>query len=255
MFFKKNKALQELGFYNDQEGILDRYHREGNGWNTHLENTKKYICNAANTNKGKTAAVLGSGWLLDVPVKKLSEIFEEVHLFDIIHPKEIKQKIKRYNNVHCIEKDLTGGFINGIYQLFQKKKNNRKIPLDSLEIQNLNLTEKYDFVSSVNILNQLDIILVDYIKEFDLYNEEELSAFRKKIQIHHINSLPKGKTCLITDFEEIIIDNEITIEKKSLIYAQIPEGSATEQWQWNFDSKGFYNKDKKTIFNVVAMNL
>lgn len=255
IFDNKKKILHELGFYIDQDGILDRYYGEGFGWNTHLENTKKYILKSAQNSIGKSAAILGSGWLLDVPIKELSELFTEVHLYDIIHPKEIKQKIKRFKNVHCFEQDLTGGFINAIYDLFQKNKSDKKKPLSALEIKTLNFLEKYDFVASVNILNQLDILLVDYIRQLNLYNNEELNEFRKQIQKCHIDSLPKGKTCLITDFEEIILENEITIERKSLIFTQIPDSTEIKQWQWYFDSRGTYNKGKKTVFNVMAVNI
>lgn len=255
LFVKKNKILNELGFYIDQDGILDRYYQEESGWNTHLENTKKYICKSAEKINGESAAILGSGWLLDIPLKELSEKFKEVHLFDIIHPKEIKQKIKRYKNVYCFEKDLTGGYINAVYDLFQNNNPDKKITLDTLGAQSFNLTEKYDFICSVNILNQLDILLVDYIRQYNKYNEIELNEFRKLIQKQHIDSLPKGKTCLITDYEEIIFEKEIITEKKKLIFTTIPDNSEKEQWQWNFDSRGTYNKGKKTVFNVMALNI
>ncbi len=53
-----------------------------------------------------------------------------------------------------------------------------------------------DFIVSINILNQLDILLVDYVSRFMKISEEDKAVFRKRIQQQHIEllnaDLPKG---------------------------------------------------------------
>ena len=44
-------------------------------------------------------AVLGSGWLLDVPLDHLCSGLEQVYLVDINHPPQIRKKAERLDNV------------------------------------------------------------------------------------------------------------------------------------------------------------
>ncbi len=254
LFQKKNKILDELGFYIDQDGILNRLWRENGGWNSHLDNTKKFILQSVDKiqRKGKVA-VLGSGWLLDVPIKELSENFSEVVLFDIIHPREIKAKMQRYKNIKCVETDLTGGYIQLVSDLCRDIRKNGKQPLINQQVPVCNFNA-FDMVISVNILNQLDIILTEYLMRFGLYTTSELNVLRQRIQQQHINALPLTKTCLITDYEEIQHTDTGEIFTKNLLWITLPEGKDRTIWQWNFDTTKTYYEDRNTILNVVAMN-
>ncbi|MBI5218416.1 MAG: hypothetical protein HY958_05750 [Bacteroidia bacterium] len=251
----QNKILKELGYYDDQKGIIKRYYNEAGGWNRHLENTKKYILKSAESKAKNSIAILGSGWLLDVPIKELSGIFGAVYLFDIIHPREIKQKIKKYHNVKLIECDISGGAIDGAYRVIHEyKKNKTVLPLPGIALNGFQYNMDFDMVVSLNILNQLDIIVSDYLKKFNVYSNSDISDFKKRIQSKHIETLPEGKTCLITDFEEKIYCDAVFENKNPLIFATLPKGESVEYWEWEFDMTGNYYKGKKTIFNVIAMN-
>ncbi len=56
-----------MKYISDQKGILNRYLAEGNNWEAHLEKTRGFITGCLEKNKPETVAVLGSGWLLDIP--------------------------------------------------------------------------------------------------------------------------------------------------------------------------------------------
>lgn len=253
MFFKKDKFLSKLGFYNDQQGILNRYYREETGWNRHLEHTKNYILKSSLDKNKESVAVLGSGWLLDVPIAELSKTFKNVYLFDIIHPKEIKQKTKRYPNVNCIEADITGGATAEVYNLIERyNKTKIKEPLEDIEINGINTN--FDFVVSVNLLNQLDILLTDNLKNLEIYDDIEIKNFKKKIQSKHLENLPNGKSCLVTDYEELIYKNNNLEKKNPLVIVDLPNGNAIEYWEWAFDTNETYYKNRQTMFNVIAMN-
>ena len=70
--------------------------------------------------------------------------------------------------------------------------------MNSLPFDNLKKSlEEYDLVISLNLLNQLDILLCDYLKEkFKIDNEETLLPIRKIIQQNHLDILPVNKTKL-----------------------------------------------------------
>ncbi len=256
--FMDKKILKKFGFKHDQQGIINRYIRESGGWEKHLKNTKEFIIQSAQLKDKKSCTILGSGWLLDVPLDKLSQLFDKVQLIDIVHPAQITHKVKKLKNVEIIETDITG-LMNPVYH-FMKKAKKSNLTLDQIEATHIDLwfqdIKNTDFVVSVNILNQLDILICDYIKKFDIYSEQEIKEFRKIIQQNHLDFLPKGKSCLITDFEEVNLDgsNEV-IQTKKLIHINLPLSKHKKKWQWNFDMNQTYHKDYNTIFKVVGMEI
>ncbi len=256
VFNGKYRMLKKMHYVSDQQGIIERYIKEAEAWAFHLENTKKAIIQSAQTKDKGTCAVLGSGWLLDVPIEFLSQNFKKVYLFDVVHPTQIKHKMHKLMNVTLVELDITGGAINEFFhsvQMFKSMKK-RKEPSE-FKFNGFDFDISFDFVISVNILNQLDILLIDYIKGYDLYSENELLGFRKSIQQKHIDSLPKGKSNLITDFEELIFDKNNILEKtEPLIHIPLPMNNVITQWEWKFDRQD-YVTGKNVAFNVIAIDL
>jgi len=90
LFSKSDQLLRKMEYISDQRGIINRYINEGKNWNLHLENTKKYIINSTKTKNKENVAILGSGWLLDLPLSFLNENFKTIYLVDIYHPRQIK---------------------------------------------------------------------------------------------------------------------------------------------------------------------
>lgn len=257
MFFNgKYRIIRKMKYIADQQGIIDRYLKEAESWASHLENTKKAIVEGAEGKIPGTCAVLGSGWLLDVPIQFLSQKFKNVYLFDVIHPTQIKHKINKYHNVELVEQDITGGAINEFFDSVQvyKSMKVRKEPAEFM-FKGFSYKMAFDYVVSVNILNQLDILLVDYIKGYNLYSEEEILNFRVNIQKNHFESLPQGKTCLITDYEELVYDKQNNLEATiPLLHISLPEEKIHSKWQWQFDHQD-YKPGKNVIFNVVVINI
>ena len=254
--FKKNSLsaiARKAGYTKDQIGIQSRYVREHDNWTPHLEQTKKYILETAqNVVQKHSVAVLGSGWLLDVPLLELSEQFDEVFLYDIVHPEQIIVKTRKMSNIHLVEADLTYGAVavaeqNNTFEDFLTAFQTLTPTVD---------VNQYDFVVSVNILNQLDIILCDYLREKFNVSEQQLLPIRETIQQRHVNLLPQGKTCLVTDYMEENIslkDSSITI--KELLHCNLPAHTFEREWQWIFDKNQMYRKGHDTTMKVRAMFL
>ena len=94
MFFNgKYRMLKNMHYVADQQGIIERYLKEAESWASHLENTKRAIIESAENKKKDNCAILGSGWLLDVPIEYLCQHFKKVYLFDVVHPTQIKHKM------------------------------------------------------------------------------------------------------------------------------------------------------------------
>ncbi len=250
------RMFHKMGYFTDQSGIMNRYERERKHWDAHLNNTKAFAIQAMQGKGNKKAAVLGSGWLLDVPIEELSRSFETVSLFDVKHPAEVKKKAAQMGNVQLHVCDISG-FARPVYEYTKNYRVNcGRTPIDTIEYApSINLSD-FDFVFSCNILNQLDILLVDYLLEdFDLHSEETL-AFRKKVQAQHIAILPTGKSCLVSDYEEITYSwDNVQMSAKMLVENDITKRPDARKWVWEFDTQMTYHKDRKTFFNVLGVNI
>lgn len=253
---RKYRILKKMNYFADQQGIFERYINEMEGWSAHLENTKKAILNSAFNKPKGNCAILGSGWLLDIPIDELSVSFQKVYLFDIVHPSQVKHKLLKYPNVTAVELDITGGAIQEVYQaiqMYKSYKNKRNIL--EFQINGFEYPIDFDFIASVNILSQLDQMLLSYIRKYNIYSEDELLELRQIIQQKHIESLPKEKTCLITDFEENVLNNNNEVERKNnILQISLPESLNSNWWDWHFDNTNYY-PGKKVIFKVVALDL
>lgn len=243
---------RRTGYVKDQNGIQNRFVREAKQWESHLESTKKYIVESMSVvQQHNNVAILGSGWLFDVPIDELANTFETVDLYDIVHPEQVVVKMNKYPNVHLKQFDLT----NGTVALAEKCHTFDEFLSLFRNIQIADFSQ-YDFVVSVNLLNQLDIILCDFLVEKFNVQESQLIPIRTLIQQRHIDMLPKGKTCLITDYceENIAIDSP-KAETKSLIYCNLPQGDNAEEWLWHFDTNQMYHKGWITTMKVRAIRI
>ena len=243
--------LRQMQYFQDQEGIVRRYMREKENWDNHFSNSKNFILKSAQTKSKNKAVVLGSGWLLDLPIDKLSEQFNEIILIDIIHPKQVVNRIKKYPNVKIQKADLTNGLIDFFYKNKGDKEILNKIDFDKY----LFAIPDADFVISLNIMCQLHIILIDFLRKHQEDTIKDLQKIEQQIQELHLKALPQGKSCLITDFEEEVFneDNDL-VGVNPLIRINLPLGNFKSTWQWKFDSSMTYRDDLKTYFNTVAID-
>lgn len=240
-----------MGLCDDQEGIMKRYLNEAGSWNSHLQSTKDFIKHCVGEVKPKTVGILGSGWLLDVPANFLIENCETVYFYDIRHPRQIVHKFRNDDSARFIELDITGGAIEFVYNAIRNKslkKDLLTIPLSGFCPQ-----ETLDYIISVNVLNQLDILIVENLRKIKDLDAQLIIDFRTIIQRNHLKSLPADKSCLITDFEEQLYDRTGKfVEKRSLLYTELPEAKFEQNWIWNFDTQMTYYPNRKTNFKVIA---
>lgn len=243
-----------MGYIAGQAGIMRRMLREEGGWQNHLAKTSDYILQAVEDQHPKSIRILGSGWLLDVPMKHLIEHCDKIVLSDISHPNQILNKYSKYKNIEFEIIDITGGVVELSYS--QKKK---YFDFDTF-IQQIESTQSIQFtedlIVSLNILSQLSIVLTDYLsKKFDL-TSIQAARIAESIQKIHLEMLPKGKCLLITDYEEEYYDEDDKfIGSKPSVYTTLPIGGARKEWTWDFDTKMMYKEDCKTNLRVTAVRL
>ena len=248
------RIIKKMGYLRDQEGILNRYMRESSQWKTHLENTRNFINNSFADTHINSVAVLGSGWLLDIPLSELARRFNKIYLVDIWHPPQIRNRVKDIKNIELLETDLSGGAVEQLWQITRNKgaiDNSRTTDFFKLYPPLSNI--QTDAYISVNLLNQLDIILCDFLVKYGYFQQEATDQFRSMIQAFHIEWIKQIPGCIISDISETGIDSSGKESTKTLLYTNLPSGHRSAQWTWEFDTHGTYSPGIRTRMFVEAV--
>src|SRR5450759_157129 len=230
------RLLNKMGYYNYQNGLIYRHLNQEGGWDNHHERCRSFIIKAMDFYKPEKVTVLGSGWLLELPLAELIEKTERVCLVDIVHPPEVISQAGGLKNVELIEEDVTGGLIEEVWQKTGKYSFFNKLQsLGNIIIPEYKPDSDPGMVISLNILTQLESLLIDFLRKRSKIKEEEFNRFRTEIQKKHIDFLKKYKSVLITDITEIFTDNFSNVTDKPTVVTDLPEGKYKEEWDWHFD--------------------
>lgn len=253
---KYKHILARMGYYDYQLGLIHRHINQEGGWDSHLEHCRNFILKAVNYYKPSKVTILGSGWLLDLPLAEMSEISQEIVLIDIVHPPEVIAQAGSLKNVKILEADVTGGLIEEVWNKTGRKFFFRKAgSFKSIIIPDYCPDDDPGLVISLNILSQLETLIIEYLKKQVAVSEEGLSGFRKEIQDKHMRFLSKHNSVLITDTAEIFMENSGKTSRHNSVIIELPKGKLREEWSWNFDLKGSDYNNKKSYFEVVAIIL
>ena len=248
------RFLNRLGYYSYQHGFIVRHINQETGWNSHLEKCRNFIIKALEFYKPGKVTVLGSGWLLELPLAEMLEKVKRVCLIDIIHPPEVVKQVSNLPGIELRTEDISGGLIDEVWRKtsglsFFKKLNS----INDIRIPDYLLDSDPGMVISLNILTQLETLPVKYLIKKSKVEEVEIIRFRKEIQNNHLNLLKKYKSILITDLTEVFTDNSGSVSEQKTVLIDLPEGKHKEEWTWDFDLKGSDYYGKRSVLKVAAI--
>ena len=251
------KIFHRMGFETESQGFINRYINVDGAWDEHLENTRQFIRHTIAGRKFNNLAVLGSGWLIDLPVEELSKAAGRVWLYDAVHPVQVIHKIGKMSNITAVRADVTGGALaNALGAVRQYKKSKQKTPPEIICKVEFKPGVTQDFMISLNLLSQIGVMITGYLEEHIPYSKEELSEIRTRLQAAHLKLMMPGRSCLITDTEEYSYDlTDGSLETSPVVDCVMPAARRTETWEWQFDPLGDYKPDKKTVMKVMALEL
>ena len=247
------RILHKMGYYDYQHGIIRRHINQKGGWDKHLEHCRDIILRAIDMLHPEKITVLGSGWLLELPLAEMIEKAKEIVLIDIIHPPEVISQSADYKSVKLIEEDISGGLIEEVWKKAGKRTFfNRLTSLDTIVIPQYLFEDDPGMVISLNILTQLESLPIRLLKKKSRVDDEMFLEFRKEIQTNHISLLENHKSVLISDTSEVFtMNNGYSYEELTMVI-DIPEGRVTEDWIWDFDTKGLDYNMKRSVLKVTA---
>jgi len=245
-----------MGYYNYQNGLIYRHLNQGDGWDSHLAMCRNYILEAIDIYKPEKVTVLGSGWLLELPVAEMIEKSGKVCLVDIVHPPEVRAQTACIKNIDLIEDDVTGGLIEEVWQKTGRYSFFRKLKsLDGITIPEYTPDSDPGMVISLNILTQLESLLVDYLRKISKVSDEEYSRFRIEVQKKHIAFLQRHRSVLITDYSEVFTSKSGALSTVPTLLTELPQGQRREEWTWNFDQAGSDYYNRRSLLKVVAVTI
>jgi len=250
------RILHKMGYYNYQSGLIYRHLNQEGGWDGHLERCRRFILKAVDYYAPSKISVLGSGWLMELPLAEIVERDIQVKLVDIVHPPEVIAQAGNLKNVELVEADISGGLISEVWLKSSKYSFLKKMKsLNDVIISEYNPEYDTGLIISLNILTQLESLPVDFLKQRSNVKDQEYLVFRKTIQEKHIEFLMKHQSVLISDIAEISTDRLGNVNSVQTMVTNTPNGIFREEWTWNFDSKSsdFYNST--SVMKVLAITI
>lgn len=250
------RILSKMGYYNYQNSLIYRHINQDGGWDKHLSNCRSFIMRAIEKASPEKVTILGSGWLLDLPLAELMDHSRQITLVDIVHPPEVITQVSEYKKVKLLEADVTGGLINEVWNKagnkFLFKKNFQRTLIN---IPEYIPDEDPGLIISLNILTQLEALPVDFIRKKFKTCEEEITDFKFEVQKKHIDFLKNYPSVLISDIEEIFKETDGTENPEKTLLTQLPNSGNKEEWVWDFDLMGGDYYNRRSIMKVVALTM
>lgn len=220
---------RDLGYLGEAIAIGARSRRCRAAWAEHLARSRQAILDAAQGAPGRrTAIILGSGPLLDVPLGELSALFRSVILVDALHPLAARLHARRFSNVELVTADLTGT-LDALHGWRVDDRLPTPRPPSVLE------RDDADFVVSLNLLSQIGVMPVEWIeRRAGVPGPAIAQAYAAELTRAHLKDLAecRARVCLIADVEWWRQKPDgVVVERASSIY-DVPPPPASQDWTW-----------------------
>lgn len=222
-----------------------RANRCAAAWAEHENNSRQFLLQAARKLKQRrTAVVLGSGLLRDVPHDALVAMFDTVVLVDLVHLASVQAKL-RFNakkNVRIANRDLSG---------FDDLIVGR--PAEPLDF--LRRVPYLDFVVSANLLSQIGTGAQHRLDREKISNAPD-DLLPRLIHTHldALAGLP-CKVCLVTDTAFDVIGKDGSLRQQEDLMHGVKIGSPAAAWEWPLAPLGEESRDYRILHHVIAREM
>jgi hypothetical protein len=233
-----------MGYLHQAIGINARYHRHQKAWQTHIDNSRQFILNAAdNCERKRKVVLMGAAALHDLPVRALAEQFEEVILVDLFHLWSTRWLAFTTRNIKLEVCDLTASLANtrtGSHDISEPRAY-----LDDDDI---------DLVVSANVASQLPLIPIDWLMQVSRIEADQSDKFGKKIIKAHFDYLEQfsASVCLICDVERVTSDQTGSELSRTSALFDLPTPEHQASWTWEIAPLGEIDKNQATSHIVIA---
>ena len=244
------RPARRLGYLKEAVAIRARYRRLGPAWDDHLERSRAVITEAVERcPRRRTALVIGSGLLLDIPLAALAAGFERVLLADLVHLRAARRAAVQHTNVELVTADVTG-FVDDFERRVAEGWRGDPVPVPGAFLD----TPEIDLVVSANVLAQLGIFPAAALQRHAGLDGDALDAFCGNVIRRHLDHLSRfdAPVCLITERRREAFDRKggRLSDQDALFGVELPDGGA--EWSWTLAPPGEVNRDYGIRNRVVG---
>ncbi|WP_243438706.1 hypothetical protein [Fundidesulfovibrio soli] len=231
---------RRAGLKREAVAIRARHARQRRAWRPHLEASKAFMLACARRcGQNGLAVVLGSGALLDVPLRELAAMFGRVVLADMVHPLAARWQARGLPGVSLSHLDVSGALEDALAGREPNPQAGRALPdfLDAL---------RPDFIVSANILSQLPLA------PFGLLPGVDRASLGARLVREHLQALQDATApaCLITD--TLRLGGEKPMD---LLHGVELPGAPERTWVWNIAPRPEISPDRDYSHQVAALYL
>ncbi len=220
-----------MGWREGAVRLWSRRRRCAAAWAPHLANSRRVVAEAAAVAPGRrTALVLGSGLLADLPLGLLAAGFARVVLADVVHLPTVRWRTRRWKNVEHATVDLTGT-AEALAAGAPPPEPGSRFGLDDPTV---------DFVVSLNLVSQLPLGPVDWLTAKGGLAEAAAGEYGARIVAAHFAHLRAfaAPVCVIGDRSRAWIGRGgATIETEDALFGVAPPPE-DEGWDWDLAPYG-----------------
>lgn len=221
---------RRLGYLKEAIAIKARYRRHCEAWGPHLVRSRAVVNRAVEACNGRrTAIVLGSGLLLDIPIGALAAAFERVLCVDVVHLRSARRIAARYPTVSLVTGDVTG-LADGLDRRIAEGWKGAPLPAPAL----LQDTPGVDLVVSANLAAQIPAIPAAALRRAGVA-EGAIRSFCRHVVRAHLAYLAGfgAPVCLITERGREICDRDggVLCIEDALFGVALPDDGETWLWE------------------------
>ncbi|MCA0200817.1 MAG: hypothetical protein LCH56_08245 [Proteobacteria bacterium] len=227
------ERVRKFGYLKRLIALEFRAKRCESAWAEHQRNCKAIITKAADLcEQQKLAVVLGSGLLLEVPLKALSDRFEKVILVDIFHMPQVIAEARKHFNVKTLTGDITGVF----KAMKERRAPGSNHPAPPPLIPHL---KEADLIVSCNCLTWLAKPFTDHFEKERGFSDLDSDKVAYQIMERHAKAIAEEATgvgLIISDTDRFAMQGDHIVSRTDLLKALKLPPTATvghnEEWDW-----------------------
>lgn len=229
-------------FIGPSVSLWSRARRCAAAWRPHEDNCHRAVAiKAGGMRARRTAVVLGSGLLRDVPIEALAQKFDTVVLIDLVHLASVRAWLsrKRLKNVALIERDLSGYDDLAAGGAVEPLSFLRQVPY-------------LDLVISANLTSQLALGAERRLAH-EAAGRMPQDTVARLVSAHMdgLFSLP-CTPLLLTDTAFSIVDNSGHVHERHDLLAGIAPPKPFGAWDWTLAPTGEESPDYRIVHHVIA---
>ena len=221
--------IDTMGYREGAVRLWSRAKRQRKAWAPHTARTRdEVLAGIGACKQRRTALILGSGVLSDVPVAELSAAFERVVLADIVHLPTIKWRARRFPNVALTTVDLTG-----VGQALAASVNK---PWPSPCSVYGHDDPTVDYVVSLNLVSQLPLTPCDRVEGALGLAEGAADDYGRAIvaaHFAHLRGFRGARVLVIGDRQRVYRDRDDRIFETEDALFGMPIPAPDAEWEWD----------------------